>query len=167
MALRALHETVLFEEIRLDDIEAQPVRMGFVYWSHLCGGRPYPAREEVQPLAIKPLLRHLVLIKVVDGARDFHMSIVGDEVQRAYDVPLNNRLLSDILKNAPAVMPGWMGCYRKVALGGKPLFFRVTARAEESEANFLRREAAVLPLGADGVVTHVMTFGKHELKPGA
>jgi hypothetical protein len=75
--------------------------------------------------------------------------------------------LSEIVREAPAVMPGWMERYRKVALGGKPLFYRVTVQQGAGEANFLHREAAVLPLGADGIVSHVITFGHHELKPGA
>lgn len=165
MGLSLCPELAVFDEISLDEIEAYPVRTGFLYWSQLKGARPFPAREELQPHAIKDILRHLVLIKVIDLGADFHMSIVGDEVQRAYDVPLNNRLMSDIVKEAPSVLPGWMARYRKVALSGKPLFYRVTTRLEESEANFLSREAAVLPLGRDGVVTHVVTFGKHELKP--
>ena len=167
MELRAPLDTALFEELGLEDIEAEPVRTGYRYWRDLRGERPYPTREEVRPHAIKGLLRNFVLIKVVDGARDFHMAIVGDEVQRAYDVPLNNRLLSDIIREAPTVMPGWMERYRKVALGGKPLIYRVSVQQEGSEANFLHREAVVLPLGANGIVSHVFTFGHHELKPGA
>ena len=163
--LRGFADTALFEEISLDAIEALPVHAGYNHWAELRGARPYPAREELRPQAIKALLRHFVLIKVIDRARDFHMSIVGDEVQRAYDVQLNNRLLSDILKNAPAVMPGWMERYRKVALGGEPLFYRVTAMVDDCEANFIYREVAVLPLGANGIITHVATFGHHELKP--
>ena len=166
MELCVLHETALFEEVRLEDIEAEPVRAGFAYWTALRGERAMPPRDELRPHAIKALLRHFVLIRVVDGGRDFHMAIVGDSVQRAYDVPLHNRFLSDIIKHAPAVMPGWMERYRRAALSGKPLFFRVTSMVEDSEANFIHREVVVLPLGADGIATHVITFGTHELRPG-
>jgi hypothetical protein len=156
----------VFREVGFDAIVAEQVRAGFLYWQSLCGTRPFPAREDLKPHAIKPLLRHLVLIKVLDGARDFHMVVVGDEVQRAYDVVLNARLLSDILAEAPAVMPGWMERYRQVALSGKPAFFQVINGTCEGEANFIQREAVVLPFGENGAVSHVVTFGKHELKPG-
>lgn len=157
-------EEAVFDEMSPDRIEGGPVRNGFLYWSQLRGTRPYPAREDLQPQALKPLLRHLVLIKVLDGAEDFHMSIVGDDVQRAYNVPMNNRRLSEIVKEAPGVMRGWRDRYRRVALSGEPLFFRVRA-GFEGVANFIHREAVVLPLG-NGSVSHVITFGKHELKPG-
>lgn len=156
-----------FDEVRLEDIAGGPVREGYLYWKGLCGDRAFPTRDELKPFAIRTILRHLVLIKVLDGAADFHMAIVGDDVQRAYGVPLNNRLLSDIVKDAPLVFPGWMERYRKVALSGRPLFYRVTAGLDGGQANFLKREAVVLPLGENGSVTHVVTFGKHELKPGA
>lgn len=159
-------ETALFEEVCLEDIEAEPVRAGFACWNALRGERAFPRREELRPHAIKALLRYFVLIRVVDGGRDFHMSIVGDAVQRAYDVPLHNRYLSEIVRNAPAVMPGWMERYRRAALSGKPLFFRVTSRVGDSEANFIHREVVILPLGSEGVATHVMTFGTHERRLG-
>ncbi|GAA0543348.1 hypothetical protein FHS83_000374 [Rhizomicrobium palustre] len=155
-----------FEEIPVEQMEAKPVVAGYRYWLSLCGARPYPTRSDMRPQPIRDILRHLVLIQVIDGAADFMMSIVGDEVQRAYDVPLNHRLLSDIILEAPTVFPGWMERYRRTALDGLPHGYRVTSGLDGGVTKFIQREAVVLPLGADGEVTHVVTFGKHELRPG-
>ncbi len=53
------------------------MRQGVAYWRALKGTRSYPAATDIRPRDLAPLLRNVVLIKVVDGGLDYEYRIVG------------------------------------------------------------------------------------------
>ncbi|MGO8915110.1 MAG: PAS domain-containing protein, partial [Stellaceae bacterium] len=59
---------------------AQPIlRPVLEYWERKRGARPMPARHDIEPLELKPYLRHLFLIEVMPGA-DFRYRLLGSEI---------------------------------------------------------------------------------------
>lgn len=149
------------EVIALDEVRYAVVRQGYEYWDRLRGKRRFPARDDLRPRAITSLLPNMVLAQVLDGGKDFHLKIAGDEVSRAYRAPLNNRRMSEIAAELPNTVERWLDIYRRVVQTGAPLIVRAIVGLEAPEINFTRAETICLPLGAtDDVVDHVMTFGK-------
>src|SRR5262249_55294607 len=62
--------------IPLDAIDNPILQQGLAYWHRLRGQRPYPARADLMPRDLSPLLRHVVLLRVLDGGGDYEYRIV-------------------------------------------------------------------------------------------
>jgi len=155
------------ELLPLDEMRMPIVCQGIAYWEKLRGTRPYPARDEIRPRDITGLLQHMVLAKALDGAHDFLLKIVGDEVCRNYRATIINRRLSEIATDLPKTVQRWLPVYRRVALSGVPLAVVVTVGLEMPEINFTHAEMVCLPLGPNGEpVDHIVTFGQHTARPG-
>lgn len=150
-------------EIIAFDAIAQPVlQQGVAYWQSLRGTRAFPARDDIRLRELSSLLKHMVLVKVLDEANDFLMKVVGDEVARCYRAPLINRRMSEIAVDLPYSVARWSALYRKVALSGEPLAVCVTVGGEKPELNFTHSATVCLPFGAtDDSVDHLVTFGQH------
>ena len=150
------------EVVALEAI-AQPVLLqGLAYWQSLRGTRAFPAREDIRLRELSSVLKHMVFVKVLDGADDFLLKVVGDEVARCYCAPLINRRMSEIAIDLPYSVTRWSALYRKVALSGEPLAVCVRVGGEKPELNFTHSATICLPFGAtDDGVDHLVTFGQH------
>ncbi len=147
--------------ISIEEVTFPLVRQGYDYWHSLRGERRFPAREDLRPRDIAALLPNMVLADILDGGRDFHLKIVGDEVSRAYRAPLNNRRMSEIAVDLPNSATRWLAIYRQVAQTGLPVIVRANVGLEAPEINFAQAETVCLPLGpSNDLVDHIMTFGK-------
>jgi hypothetical protein len=67
------------------------------YWCDKRGDRAMPSRSDIDPVEMRPLLPHLMLLDVVDGGRDFRYRLVGTEIERNFGPPLTGRLIGDVL----------------------------------------------------------------------
>lgn len=151
----------------LEEMRLPAVRRGIDYWNKIRDGRPYPQRDDLRARDIPGLLKHMVLARVLDGAEDFHLKIVGDEVVRSYRAPIINRRMSEIIADLPNTVERWRPLYRRVALSGVPLAVVVTLGMEVPEINFTHAETVCLPFGPEGgPVDYLATFGEHTAKPG-
>ncbi len=154
------------EIIPLDTVEQPVLQQGVAYWRMLRGTRAFPSRDEIRLRDLASLLKHMVLVKVLDGADDFFMKVVGDEVARCYRAPLINRRMSDIAADLPRSVARWSALYRKVALSGEPLAVCVTVGSEKPELNFTHSTTVCLPFGpSDDAVDHLVTFGQRFSRP--
>lgn len=152
-----------FEVLGLDRVEDPLLLRGIGYWKSLRGPRAFPAREEIVPRAIAPLLSRTVIIRVVDGGTDFEYVIVGDEVERAYKAPLIHRRISDIAREMPNTIGFWDGVYRDVCRTHQPVYVRLIA-GHDGETHFSDGQVVLLPLGiSDERVDHMITFGRRTL----
>lgn len=152
-----------FEIHDIADVEDSLLLRGIDYWKSLRGSRQFPAREQIEPRAIAPLLSRTVVIRVVDGGADFEYVIVGDEVERAYKAKLIHRRVSDIAREMPNTISFWDGIYRDVCRTHQPVFVRMIAGHDE-ETHFSEGQVVLLPLGtSDDQVDHMITFGKRTL----
>jgi len=167
LAHTAFPQATKVELVPLGEMRTPIVCQGIAYWEKLRGTRPFPAREEIRPRDITSLLQNMVLAKALEGAGDFLLKIVGDEVCRSYRAPIINRRLSDIAAELPNTVQRWLPLYRRVALTGCPIAVLVTVGLEMPEINFTHAETVCLPLGpAGGPADHIVTFGQHTARPG-
>lgn len=147
--------------ISFDELQFAEVRAGYEFWQELRGARRFPSRDDVQPRKVAGLLRHMMLVKVLDNAEDFLLKIVGDEVAWSYCAPLNNRLMSEVEAELPNTTRRYFEIYRHVARTGEPLAVRVAVGFETQETKFTQAETICLPLGPDDdCIDHLLTFGR-------
>lgn len=158
-----VQDGAVFEIIAIDDVLDPLLRQGIDYWNSLRGSRAFPARDQIVLRAIASLLSRTVLIKVIDGGRDFEYVVVGDDVGRAYSAPLIHRRISDIAKEMPTTIGFWGGVYRRICQEKKPVAVSLQAGID-GEARFSDGTVVCLPLGeTDAAVDHMITFGKRTL----
>jgi hypothetical protein len=161
---RCIPESSVFHDIAFSSLESEPLRLGYEYWKSKCGGRRFPAREDIRPREIAPLLRYVSLIKV-DGD-DFVYRIVGDTIVMSYGVPLQNRRLSDLVYDEPGFGAFVIPFLRQVADTGEPLARRGKVGRDVTRVNFTHCENLLLPLGADdATVDYVLTFSSYVSQP--
>jgi hypothetical protein len=153
-----------FSLVALDDIESAPLRVGLTYWEGVRGFRRFPARADVKPRDIATALQYMSLLKVEGD--DFIYRIVGDAIVRAYDIPLQNRRVSDIAFDEPGFDVIVLPLFRKIVETGKPIAVRGTTGHDVTRANFTDYENVLLPLGPDDqTVDHVITFSYYTSRP--
>ncbi len=149
-----------YRAIGLAELSYPQVRDGLQYWQSLKGERLFPSRQQVKPRAIASLLANTILIKVIEGGKDFVFTIVGDEVLRSYRTPFIHRRWSELVVDLPHAAAYWGDVYRDICRNKKPWAVRYTPGLD-GEAKFSKAEAVVLPLGPnDDVVDHILTFGE-------
>lgn len=149
-----------FEIIDFSQLRLEPVLEGVRHWNALRGDRPYPARSEITPRGVAPLLTNVVVIRVLSGGEDFEIAIAGDEVVRSYRTNILHRRLSEIAGDLPNVCAWWGNVYRSIAQSGQPCAVRFSSGLD-SEMKFADAETALLPLGpAGGPVDYIIGFTK-------
>lgn len=127
------------------------------YWNRLRGSRRFPERKELNPGSFRSALRYMALVRVIGRGADFEYRIVGDTLARAFGVSLNSRKLSAIAAEAPSTAAAIGRIYGHGATTGEAFVVHGTIGRSSEAARFMRLEALVLPLGADGV-DHLLTF---------
>jgi hypothetical protein len=151
-----------FEWLSLADLKTPPVCDGAAYWNKLRGERSYPFRHEVRARDIAGLLPYVSIIRVVDGGTDFEHRIIGDVMVRAFDVPLQNRRMSDVAKEAPTYPAYCWPPFRRVIETGQPVAWRFCAGRGDTSVVISAGEIALLPLGRSPEgVDHMLGFGTH------
>ncbi|MBU6445088.1 MAG: PAS domain-containing protein [Alphaproteobacteria bacterium] len=145
-------------EIPADGVQHALLRKGLALWHELRGPRLFPSRTQLSPRALGPLLRHTVLVKVVDGGSDFQVRITGDAIAAVQDVPLQGLTTAGIDQKLPGYGALLRRFYGRACAGRKPLALRgMLQRATASRG--LYRELLLLPLGeCDEAVDHLVTF---------
>jgi hypothetical protein len=97
------------------------LRTMFDYWRSKTAGRAMPARADIDPMEIKPLLPSMILVDVVyDSANqpDFVYRLVGThEVDVRGENPTGRRVAEAYF--GPS-LENVLGCYRRVLDSGRP-----------------------------------------------
>ena len=121
------------------------------YWAAARGTRALPARTDIDPVDLRFLLGHLILIDVLDRARQFRVRLQGTELERWMGGNLTGKTI-DQMRSAPLA-----------ALAQECLTRAVETRApyhrigEQAVDDIPRRfEALILPLAADGTVVNML-----------
>lgn len=122
------------------------LRRGFDYWLAKCNGRAMPARHDIDPAEIKPLLPHVVLMDVLRDPADFRYRLIGTAVDDHSSARFTGRRLSDIPhQRQPSQM--WDN-FTRVGETGLPRFNRVPYAGPHKD--FLAVVDLVMPLASDG-----------------
>lgn len=146
--------------LALDQIESATAREVVDYWRGLRGQRRFPARGDVTPKALKRLLRHIMLLKVIDGGADYEYRIVGDVQVQAYGESFLNKTLSEVGLKHPKFAEGMKIFYDGVRMGGEPFGYRGWIGRDMPDTRFSYHECAFFPLGAsDEAVDHILVVG--------
>lgn len=151
-------ETVL-EFYPLDRLQSTVLRGAADCWLKLRGSRPFPSREELNPSGFPTALRHMALVRVIDGGVDFEYRIVGDCLASAFSVPIQNCRLGEVATTARSTVSVISGVYQRCINNAEPLALRGTTGRNSRTAMFTHFEALVLPLGAvETRIDHLLTF---------
>ena len=153
-----------FHAIAFDDFESPVLRDGYRYWQSRCAGRRYPARADIRPRDIAPILRHVSLVKVEGD--DFVYRIVGDVIVMSFSVPMQNRRLSDLVYDEPGFGAFVIPMLRQVVQTGAPVALRGRIGRDVTRVNFTDCENLLLPLGPDdATVDYILTVSSYISRP--
>lgn len=158
------------EIVALDALQAVQVRAGIDHWRALKGARRFPAREEIKPRNLGPILRNIILARVIDGGADYEYRIVGDALVQGFNENFAGRKLSGIIADAPKFGLGLRMLYEMVRGAGEPLGYRGWVGHDMKGAEFVYHENAILPFGPHpDMVDHIMIVSiivpRHEAPP--
>lgn len=153
--------------VSLDELEHATVRAGAAYWRALKGGRRLPARSQLSPRDMVGILRNVVLLKVIDGGKDYEYRIAGDAHVQAYGLSFKNMRISHVMAASPVFGGMMFGVYEHVRSTRDPFAVRGWVGHETPDARFVYYESAFLPLAEDGeTVDHILVVSIYVPKAG-
>lgn len=148
-------------------LDSEPVSFAVRHWETLRGSRRYPTRDEILPRDMAGVLRHVVLIRVLDVGDDFEYRIVGDAHVQAHGSNFVGMRLKEIEKAHPGFDPNTRATYEFVRFTGEPLAIRGWIGRDVPESKFCYYETVFLPLGTKDGVDHLLTVTSYVPRAGA
>ncbi|MFY7959425.1 MAG: PAS domain-containing protein [Elsteraceae bacterium] len=124
------------------------------YWRSARGDKPMPTRADVDPLEMpKGLLRHTLLVDVVDQGERFKFRLVGSEIEDASKLRLTGAFVGDSIE---------LPVYREYLLDMLRLVLK-TCRPVVSASNFahlnmeyILTQRVMCPLSHDGEIVNMI-----------
>lgn len=145
--------------IGLDALESPILRQGLEYWTRLRGARRFPARQDIIPRDLAPLLRNVVLIRVIDGGADYEYRIVGDAHVISHGFSMQGLKVSDVDTYSPGYGAVLKSLYDRVLRKREPYAFRGWMERGDEKKKYIYSESLFMPMGADdSVIDHVLNF---------
>jgi hypothetical protein len=155
---RRTHTTTPESSVELvspESLDSKPVSLAVRYWMGLCGTRRFPARREIRPREMAAFLRNIVLIRIVDGGRDYEYRIAGDACVQAFGANFCGARLTEIEAADPAFGLATRAAYEHVRTTGQPFALRGWV-SPSAPSLFSYHETAFLPLGDNDTVDHII-----------
>jgi len=141
-----------------ETVETPELRKGLALWHALKGARRFPSRHQMSPRALGGLLRHTILIKVLDRQNDFQVRIIGDAIMAVQTDPLRGLTTAQVDERLPGYGAGLRRMYDYVCATKAPIAFRGEL-CREADGRVFHREHLLLPLGdTDDAVDHLISF---------
>lgn len=128
----------------------------FDYWNRLRAGRRYPARADIDPLDLGPMLANVFLVDVLDGPR-FRFRVTGTAVDEIHAQTLTGKEPRDI--RTPEVAELVEAQYRTVLEEGTPRCDHLVLHG--SDGSYWHYERLILPLSSDGAKIDMFLCGIH------
>jgi hypothetical protein len=141
-------------ELSLDAPELDPdLRQALQYWSEKRGDRLAPARADIDPLEIAPLLPRVMLIDVAADPIDFRFRLAGTGIFRIHGAELTNKRVLDV---EPAAYGRLLHKLYAEALARRaPVAHRLLIEVDTRRSAYAR---IILPLSEDGrCINRLMT----------
>lgn len=140
------------------EVQNELLCKALVLWQGLRGDRLYPSRQQLSPRTLGPLLRHAILIKVLDGGAEFQIRIIGDAIAAVQNVQMQGLTTAEI----DHILPGYGSmvrlAYARACAEKLPQAYRGRILREADQRTF-DRELLLLPLGeTDDAVDYLITF---------
>jgi len=151
--------------LTIDQVENEVLRAIVAYWSGLKRGRRFPARAAVTPRGLGKLIRHVTLLRVLDGGADYEYRIVGDVQVQAYGESFRNMKLSEVAKLHPKFAEGMKIFFDGARMGRDPFGYRGWIGRDMPDTRFSYHELVYLPLGDnDETVDHILVAGIYSVR---
>jgi hypothetical protein len=128
-------------------VDSAKIRELHAHWDRVRAGRPMPARTDIDPAAIKPLLPFLVIADVFHDPLRVRYRLVGTVVVEHSRVDFTGKWLHEIDFGEPQ---DWLGLYEVLVREKRPLFDRSEIPFEDGLRPPLPYAFYMLPLSADG-----------------
>jgi len=143
------------ELVSPETLDSRSVSLAVRYWQSLRGARRFPAREDITPRGMAPFLRNIVLIRVVDGGRDYEYRIVGDACVQAFGSNYQGTRLTEVEAIDANYGLATRAAYEHVRTMGQPFALRGWV-APSIPSFFSYHETAFLPFGENDTVDHIL-----------
>ncbi|HXC54703.1 MAG TPA: PAS domain-containing protein [Rhizomicrobium sp.] len=148
--------------VPLEALDNAVTRAAAGYWRMLRGARNLPARAQLSPRDMRAILRHVVLLRIIDGGRDYEYRIVGERFAWAYGVQFKGRHLSQVEAAAPEHGARMRELYEHVRNSAQPLAIQGWIGREVADSRFVYYESVLLPFADDGAcVDHILVTSFH------
>jgi len=145
-----------------DEIENAVGRTAYAYWRMLRADRAMPARSQLSPRDMRGILRNVVLLRVLDGGRDYEYRIVGEQFVWAYGFQFRDMRLTQIEAVDNEHGARMRKLYEHVRTGAEPLAIRGWVGPEAHDTRFVYYETLLAPLADDGeIVDHILVVSFH------
>ncbi len=125
------------------------------YWQSKCGERTMPARSEIAPEDLKPILGCVMLTDVLADGR-LRFRLVGTEVERLFGRRMTGEYADDLLIGAYG--QNVLALYRRTISDRRPVFSRDVVHTQ-SGAQMIS-ERVMLPLSNDGAIVNMVITGQ-------
>ena len=143
--------------IPYDAVENAITRTAAAYWRTLRGMRKLPARADLAPRDMRAILSNVVLLRVIDGGRDYEYRIAGETFVWAYNAQFRGLFLSDVEAVNPEHGHRMRALYDHIRQTAEPLGVQGWIGRNLPQARFVYHETVLLPFGDDGLqVDHIL-----------
>ncbi len=164
-----MHKAALAAESRGDilppgRLDAELARAGIAMWRALKDEGRFPSRARMTSCLTKPLRDGSFLVEVLEGGADYRYRDVGATLVKGFHADFSGRHLSEIITGAPRFGLGVKMLYEMVRAGGEPLGYRGWVGEDLPGAGFVHHESAILPLGEETVVDHLLVVSSLVLR---
>lgn len=116
------------------------------YWQRKRGDRIMPARADIDPAEIKPLLPYLIIADVFADPVRVRYRLAGTAVCEAFGCNIAGRWLEELDVNGG--VPFWIEQYGRLIASRAPIFGRASGALAGVE--LFRADWVLLPLSSDG-----------------
>jgi hypothetical protein len=130
----------------LADIKSPKLRQGLAYWNEKRGQRLMPARADLDPMEIIPLLPHVILLDVLRDPLDFRYRLIGTLVEDHMSAPYTGRRFSEFESQRKGSRI-W-ACSERVLEEKQPVRTDIPYIGPKSD--FTTIEDVMMPLSSDG-----------------
>lgn len=131
----------------ITSVKSAKIRQLHTYWEQARGARLMPARADIDPAAIKPLLPNLVIADVLHDPLRVYYRLVGTSVVEHSRLDFTGKWLHEVDFGEPQ---DWIGLYEIFVRTKRPLFDRSEIPFEDGVRPPQPYEFCMLPLSADG-----------------
>jgi hypothetical protein len=140
----------------IGEVAEPQLRELYLYWDGKRGGRPYPARGDVDPAEIKKLLPFVMLVDVLAEGRHFRFRLIGTDV--ALGVNPTGKLQHEALPDG-IYRDHISALFRRGAAGPGALYSRSSYGYTEIEGP-RSVSRLFMPLSLDGAMVDMMLIGQ-------
>lgn len=128
------------------DLKHPQLRQLYAYWQDKQGNRPYPAREDIDPLDLKFILGNLILLDIEAAPLRFRYRLFGSEIARQQGFDMTGKYSED--HPWPEFAARTREVYGGIVQDAKPALIRRQGMVGDQ---YMDHQTLVLPLGRQQV----------------